>query len=412
MSMAPAGVKDFLLRLKKEDLTVEFIAQNFANTTKVERDASGKKTFVTQPPKYNILDKINLKAGEYINTEDIQTTVGRILFNKLVIEGFVDSVTPGGYINQPITKKFFEGFMSNVVAKAVMEDRLPVEPNVVKFIQYFEFYGLKLCPMFAPSFTPGFFDPDPEIQEKKNELLEKARGDDGKIALVDAVRIEDTLIDETKKKKKKDPAMILFDSGSRGSFADNYKNMSIMVGPIKNPATGKYDVVTGNFMDGVSKEDIPAMSNAIVNAAYSRAVGTQDSGYQTKQFYAAFQGIVLDPDPESDCGSKGYLTVHLTSRNIKSYLYQYIVEGAKLVLLDSSNMDRYIDKTVQMRSPIGCLHDKICAKCAGKRYYILGIENAGLTTGRVSNTLMNKSMKAFHITKPEFNEVDPDSLLL
>lgn len=143
--------------------------------------------------------------------------------------------------------------------------------------------------------------------------------------------------------------MTLFKSGSRGSFEDNYKNMSIMIGPVKNPGTGKYDFVESNYVDGIEKKDLPAVGNSIVNAAYPKAVGTEKGGYLTKQFFAVYQSITLD-EHGTDCGSKGYLTVTLTTNNIHDYLYQYIVEvGGKLVLLTDENSEQYIDKTVQFR---------------------------------------------------------------
>ena len=83
-----------------------------------------------------------------------------------------------------------------------------------------------------------------------------------------------------------------------------------------------------------------------------------------------------------------------------------------MTLLTEENKDKYLNKTVNFRSPIGCLSEKICSKCAGERYYKLGIENAGLTAGRISNGLMNANMKAFHITKVKYDTVDPDKLLI
>ena len=44
--------------------------------------------------------------------------------------------------------------------------------------------------------------------------------------------------------------------------------------------------------------------------------------------------------------------------------------------------------------------------------YTSDIVNVGLTTGRVSNTLMQKQMKKFHNQKLHHSEVDPSKLLL
>ena len=53
-------------------------------------------------------------------------------------------------------------------------------------------------------------------------------------------------------------------------------------------------------------------------------------------------------------------------------------------------------KTVQIRLPDFCIGKKLCNCCAGDRYYLLGINNAGLTFGRVSNSTLRAKMKKSH----------------
>ena len=97
--------KTELLRLDKKDLGASFITKKFTGYATQTIDASGKRKFVTYPPYFNIRDIVVLEAGEYINTEKIQTNVGRILFNKLVIEETIQSVIPGGFYNKVFTMK-------------------------------------------------------------------------------------------------------------------------------------------------------------------------------------------------------------------------------------------------------------------------------------------------------------------
>lgn len=86
--------------------------------------------------------------------------------------------------------------------------------------------------------------------------------------------------------------------------------------------------------------------------------------------------------------------------------------NGKLELLDQNNKDKYIGKKVKLRSPMFCKGDKFCSVCSGKRFYIMGLKNCGLTTGRVTNTMLNASMKNFHNTKMKFDEVDLNGLLI
>ena len=124
------------------------------------------------------------------------------------------------------------------------------------------------------------------------------------------------------------------------------------------------------------------------------------------------QSVTLDPNEYSDCGSKATLSIKLTDKNAEDYIWQNMIENGKIINLTPDNVDQYIGKEIHFRSPMYCKNDKTCAVCAGKRFYLYNIENVGLVSGRMSNTLLNKSMKLFHKAKLELDEVDPDSLIL
>ena len=139
---------------------------------------------------------------------------------------------------------------------------------------------------------------------------------------------------------------------------------------------------------------------------------TAVNGYQSKQMYACYQSIIID-EPATDCGTKVCLDVYLTEKNIEMYLYQYIkLDNGTLINLTSDNYKEYINKNVQIRTPMFCLTNKICSKCAGSRFEILDIKNVGLTSVRVSNTLLNLNMKKRHSSKVSLDEVDTNSLVI
>ena len=107
------------------------------------------------------------------------------------------------------------------------------------------------------------------------------------------------------------------------------------------------------------------------------------------------QTEVLD-DYGSDCGTKRALDIHLTQSNKKDYMYRYIVlSNGSLLLLTPDNIDKYVGKTVKMRSPMMCIGKKICNHCMGDLYYKLGIKNAGLTASRVATTLTRLNINFF-----------------
>lgn len=411
MAVVTAEVKKELLGLTKDDCTVPFLISKISKTTKISRNEAGERRgFNVKPPEWDLKAKLHLKAGEYINEKDEDTTLGRFLFNKLIIEGTIESIIPGRYLNQTVTSKSM-GKIIGDISTALMEKRIQLMPNVTEFIQHFEFYGLMLCSAVSPSLTPGLLSVQEDVRAYRDKLYEEAEAK-GEVTLNVAVEIEDKVIAFAAKKLANDPGMTLFKSGSRGSFEDSYKMMALTVGPVKNPATGKYDIIKSNYIDGIEKKDLPAMGNAMVNGAYPKAIGTADGGYITKQFNAVFQGIVLD-EPGTDCGSKGYLPTFLTAKNYPNYMWQYAVaKSGKIVCMTSENKDLFLNKVINLRTPMGCLTPKLCNACAGDRFYKLGIRDVGLTAARLPNSIMNAGMKAFHVTKIHFHTVNPDDLLI
>ena len=81
-------------------------------------------------------------------------------------------------------------------------------------------------------------------------------------------------------------------------------------------------------------------------------------------------------------------------------------------MLTGDNMDKYIDKVVKMRSPMYCIGDKLCNKCAGELYYKIGIKNIGLTTSSVGSSFLQYLMKSFHDSTLSLNEVDLNDFIV
>lgn len=396
------AIKQELLNLKKEDLTVSYIIQTFGTTTSKE---NGK--FVVSQPHFTQSDKMNLSAGEYINTKDITTNVGLFLFNKLLIEGRLETVIPDGYWNTPMDKKSF-GKLMDIISNALLTNKIKVIPTVVDFLKDYEFYGLKLVTAFSPSYTLNMLMPETDIDEEK----EKAVTANPNMSVQDMTKLEDKLVSQSRDKLKEDPAMVLYNSGARGDFSNDHKNMVIAVGPVENPVTGKYDYMKSNYMQGIQKDDLVAAGNIVVTSEYPKAVGTQKGGYLTKQFYAVFQSIIID-EPGTDCGTKECIHIFIDKSNVEDFYDQYIVkDSGDLELLTSDTASKYLNSTVKLRSPMFCLNDKICSKCAGERFTKMGVSAAGLTTTQLPNKLLNASLKKRHNMKSKMDSVDINDLIL
>lgn len=396
--------KQELLALKQEELSVSLMSKLFGKTAK---KIDGK--WQIQPPKFDTKSPLHLDAGEYINQTEVDTTVGSFLFNKIMVEGMLEPVIPNQYYNEVVNKKGFKKLVG-MLSEGLMMGKIQIDPTLIKWLKQYEFYGMKAVTIFSPSYTEGLLKKNISVTKEKEKLLKEKKG---KLSPSEMTEIEDTLVKKSHEILKKDPGLTLYDSGGRGSFDNDYKNMNLMLGPVAVPGEeGQFDMITSNYIEGLQKSDLVAAGNMVVNAAHPKAIGTQVSGYQTKQYYAAYQSIQCDEEG-TDCGTKMGLDIFLTEGEISDYYFQYIIKkNGTTELLTPDNKDKYLNKKVKLRSPMFCKTDKVCNICAGQRYYTMGIKNAGLTTGRISNTLLNASMKNFHVAKVNFDEVNLSDLLI
>ena len=348
--------------------------------------------------RFNTYDTIIVPPGTFgpegkKNKNAFITTVGIFVFNRAFIERELMDLI--GYTNEPITKKTF-GKMNKKISFAVIEDRLDI--NIMKrFIlktQKFQPY----CNILSYSFDEEMLTISSKIRSKRDELFEKYKeGIENKDPST-AENIEKELLKYAKELLKDSPSMDMIDSGAKFSWGNNFKNMFIMRGAYKMSDTSKgdFDIIKGNFADGVTKEEYAGFADSLVGGPYARAKKTEVGGALEKQFVKAFQHLVTGPEG-SDCGTKKTYTVLLTDDNVQSWMYSYIVDGNKLVELTSQNMDQYIGKEVKFRYSIYC-EDKehICHKCSGNLFHRLGISAVGIASYAMCSQVKLKSMKAFH----------------
>ena len=124
--------------------------------------------------------------------------------------------------------------------------------------------------------------------------------------------------------------MDVYRSGAVGSFDNNFKNLFIMKGAVKDPDPTKgYNIITSNYMDGVSKEEYSALANSLAAGPYARGKKTEVGGYWEKLALNSYSHLRLEPHG-SDCGTDKTITVKVTKKNIKDIIYSYVKNGERL----------------------------------------------------------------------------------
>lgn len=364
--------------------------------------------------KFNPYDIIEIPANSYgpkgkRNKKPFKTTVGIWIFNKYFIEDELFDIFK--YINKTVDSGVYK-YMNTELSYALAEDRITYK-QLANF-------GLK-CQLFmgyvsvlSPNYTEKMLTCSKAINVKKSELLKKYAKEIEAGDPYVGEKMEKELIEYAEEYMKDDPSMDMFLSGARGTIGNNFKNMFIMKGVIKDPdpnAKQPYKIATSNYIDGISPEEYALFANALAAGPYSRSNKTANGGYLEKLFLTALQHITVGPEG-SDCKTENTITVTLDKKNISSYMYSYIKEGSKLIELTSQNKDKYIGKTVKFRFSSLCQmkNGVKCHRCIGNAWYRLGKENAGTATPKVPSTLKNISMKAFHDSVQKLEAIDIDKV--
>ena len=360
--------------------------------------------------KFNPYDIIEIPANSYgptgkKNKKAFTTTVGIWIFNKYFIENDLFDIFQ--YINKTVDSDMFKD-MNRDLSYALAEDRITVKHMADYSMRCQLFMGY--VSVLSPNFTEKMLTCTKAINIKKRELLKKYKKelDAGDYMVGD--KMEKELLEYAKEYMKGDPSMDMFLSGARGSFGNNFKNMFVMKGVIKDPdpnAKLPYKVATSNYIDGISAEEYALFANALAAGPYARAAKTANGGHLEKLFLGGLQHIVIG-EKNSDCKTKNTITVKLDKKNISSFMYSYIKEGEKLIELTSENRDKYLGKTVKFRFSSLCQmkHGVKCHRCAGNSWFRLEKQNAGASTPKVPSTLKNASMKAFHDSVQKLTSID------
>lgn len=387
---------NFLISLTENDITTSLINELFGQFESGQR--------------FQPYDIITIPANSYgadkkKNKEPFVTTVGIWIFNKYFIEKDLFNIFH--YLNETIDSKLFNK-INTILSECLLEDR--IETSVLdRYIMKTQ-KCMPYISILAPNYTNKMLSCTKVIDKKKAELYKKYKKeiDEGQELVAD--KMEKELLDFAMEYMKDDPSMDMFISGARGNVGNNFKNMFVMKGVIKDPdpnAKKKYNVALSNYIDGISPDEYSLFANSLAAGPYSRANKTAIGGYLEKLFLMAFQHLVADP-PGSDCGTKRYLTVLLTESNISEYMYNYIIEGQKLVELTSENKNKYIGKIVKIRFSSLCESKTgICSKCLGNLLYRRSNDrNIGVILTKIPSTMKNISMKAFHDSTQKFREMD------
>ncbi len=402
----------------------------------------------------------SLKYNTFTNEQKemyLITTVGKLLFNEILPDGFQ-------YINEP-TKANYEGFTpmahflkrgSNIPEEIKKKEiNKPFAKGDLKKIiaQVFKRYkttetsiyldklknlGFKYSTLSGISISIA----DVVKSEHKNEIIDKSQKVVDTInkqyrrgLITDRERYEkvcevwnNTTSEVEKELKQKvqtltdNPIMMMVNSGARGSIGQ-YNQMAGMRGLLAKPNGDAVEIpVTSSFVDGLSVSEYFISTHGTRKGNADTALKTADSGYLTRRLVDVVQDVIVR---EEDCGtiqgvvvkafvdeSDGTVIESLHERITGRYTNKKVVDPeTKQLIIDKNELitepiaDK-IDKAgiteVEIRTALTCKTENgVCKHCYGINLATGNIAEIGEAVGIMAAQSIGEpgtqlTMRTFH----------------
>jgi len=386
--------------------------------------------------------KVALHAWIKVRTKDlnaegelvdmiIETTVGRILFNK--------SVPPEvGYINELLSKKSLRDIIGNVI------DACGVA-RTAKFLDDIKDLGYSMAFKGGLSFNLG----DIIIPPEKETLVKEGNAEVEEILnnynlgfitwnerynqIIDTwTHVNSKLSNILMKQLSSDnqgfnSVYMMLDSGARGS-KEQIRQLSgmrgLMAKPQKSGAEGGQIIenpILSNFKEGLSVLEYFISTHGARKGLADTALKTADAGYLTRRLVDVSQDVIINED---DCGTlRGLIASEMkNNEEVISSLYERILgrvsvhdiyhpltgdlivaSGAQITESLARKIQESPIERVEIRSVLTCESKKgVCAKCYGRNLATNKMVHIGEAVGVIAAQSIGEpgtqlTLRTFHV---------------
>lgn len=367
--------------------TKKYIEKNNSLFVKVNDELVELSDVNTKEPIFSIKDSVTIDNEWLSNVSSkIDTTIGRLLANSILIENNFGNVIP--YINKSFSIKELEFQIgTNMRLGNITVDQYLKFGNSVNYISSFS----KIVSISA---TSKSVLPPPDISKKKKEIQKKYDERYGPKWRSNRTLINQYL-DELKQIDKDwikdDPSYGKLMSGKivNNSRVKMYLTFGGESGFDKK--SGSTVLVDNSLTEQYpkSKKELAAMFNSSRSGSFDRGHETQKGGAAAKDILRSTSSILVE---KGDCGTKKGNKLLVTKNNYKNLYGRYLISGEKI-----DNGEKYIGQIIEIRSPMFCLNkgSNFCSICSGD---ILAGNPDGISLRllEVSNTLLTLALKSMH----------------
>ena len=361
----------------------------------------------------------------------ITTTVGRVLFNEVVPEGY-------GFVNTILTKKSLRDIISDMYRKVGSMKTAHFLDDIKKmgFRQAFEGgLSFNLGDILIPeSKAQMIADANAEVDEVMNNYnMGFITNNERYNQIIDIWTHTNSHLTSTLMKQIStdnqgfNAVYMMLDSGARGS-KEQIRQLSgmrgLMAKPQKSGATGGQIIenpILSNFKEGLSVLEYFISTHGARKGLADTALKTADAGYLTRRLVDVAQDVVIF---EEDCGTLRGLTVTALKKNeeVVETLYDRIlgrvslhnihhpqtdelivsagdeIDEAKAKIIEESPIER-----VEVRSVLTCEAKRgVCAKCYGRNLSTSQLVHKGEAVGVVAAQSIGEpgtqlTLRTFHV---------------
>ncbi|OGM18025.1 DNA-directed RNA polymerase subunit beta' [Candidatus Woesebacteria bacterium RIFCSPHIGHO2_01_FULL_37_10] len=321
------------------------------------------------------------KVSVKMDGEIIETTVGRIMFNEILPEGF-------SFINEAITSTIIKGLFTKAYA---LSDRSEVV-EMIDAIKNLGFFGGTKSGLSFGIFDSKLLpekgkilkDADARVAQHEKNYAQGLITAEEKRRLSQEIWIEITeeltdkswnLLDET------NPIRIVIDAKVGRTSRDQVKQIAAIRGLVVDPLGKIVELpIKSNFREGLSAFEYVTSSRGSRKALTDTAMKTADAGYLTRRLVDVAHDVIIRSE---DCGTKqGYLIKakdrpkvfalriagRFAAQDVFGKKKELIVANGELIsdekakLIESEGIDE-----VEIFSPITCSSRYgMCVKCYGR----------------------------------------------
>lgn len=391
--------------------------------------------------------KVAIRENGYVLHKVVETTVGRVLFNKFVPTSRV------GYINELLTKKS----LRDIIGRIFTLTNIPITVKFLDDIKELGFYNafkggfsFSLKDIIIPNDKQAMIkDAIQQIdsvignynmglitnQERYNQVINIWTN-------TNAMLTEKVISKMQEDKKGFNSVYMMLDSGARGS-KEQIRQLSGMRGLMAKPqrtGTGSGEIIENpiisNFREGLSILEYFISTHGARKGLADTALKTADAGYLTRRLVDVAQDVIIR---EEDCLTLRGIEIGAVKKNeeIVESLYDRILGRIALYEIYYPNKneeivsaDEMIDEecayliskigieTVYVRSPLTCESKSgICSKCYGRNLSTGKLVQKGEAVGVIAAQSIGEpgtqlTLRTFHVGGTAGNIAEASSQII